>query len=196
MYPEIEEELRKKVIDPAAFDAVCAHLPGLEPWVNPRTATPISRVFGMGDLSSRWRSFAPDGRTMPVLGFFPVGQTAYVRSMTTLWPRPAPSPPSKRTSCATPCMLVRGPAARLQAYQRRIGAELFTLPRRHARSGPRHAPRAVRRHPGYRPTSKGQMTKAFLEDGVLAIAIRIGWLELFRAASTRLSACWATRRPG
>jgi 2-polyprenyl-6-methoxyphenol hydroxylase-like FAD-dependent oxidoreductase len=76
--PEVEEELRKKIVDPAVFDATCAHLPGLAPWVDPETSSAISRVFGMGDLHSRWRDLAPEGRAA-VLGFFPVGDS-HVRS--------------------------------------------------------------------------------------------------------------------
>ena len=44
--------------DPATFDAACARLPGLAPRVDPATSTAISRVFGLGDLNSRWRDFA------------------------------------------------------------------------------------------------------------------------------------------
>ena len=72
--PEIEAELRTRVVDPAVFDAICGQLPGLAPWIDPATAQPISRVFGMGDLTSRWRTMETGSRPA-ALGFFAVGDS-------------------------------------------------------------------------------------------------------------------------
>jgi hypothetical protein len=49
-------------------------LPGIAPWTDPERSEPITRVLGMGDLTSRWREFAPDGKAT-VLNYFPVGDT-------------------------------------------------------------------------------------------------------------------------
>ncbi|HZZ31240.1 MAG TPA: FAD-dependent oxidoreductase [Phenylobacterium sp.] len=176
--PEVEEELRKKIVDPATFDAACARLPGLVPWVDPATATPISRVFGMGDLSSRWRDFAPGGKAA-VRGFFPVGD-CLVRS-NPLYGRGCSFAAVSAHLLRDAIQLFEDPAARLEAYQRRTNAELgpyYKAMRDADRSAIRRARQALT--PAYQPSLKSRVTKAFLEDGV-AIAVRSD-VDLFRAA--------------
>jgi hypothetical protein len=73
------------------------------------------------------------------------------------------------------------PGARLEAYQRRISAELrpfHDVMRDADRSAIRRARQGLM--PGYQPSLKSRMTRAFLEDGV-AIAVRSD-VELFRDA--------------
>lgn len=176
--PEVEQELRRRIVDPAVFDAACARLPGLAPWVSPATAAPISRVFGMGDLASRWRDLAPHGRAA-VTGFFAVGDSL-VRS-NPLYGRGC-------SFAAVGAHLLRDalagspdPAARVVDYQRRIRAELrsyYDVMRDADRSAIRRARRAL--IPGYRPSVRSRLAKSFAEDGI-AIAIRSD-LALFRAA--------------
>lgn len=176
--PEIEEELRKRIVDPAAFDAACAHLPGLAPWVDPATATPISRVFGMGDLHSRWRDLAPGGRAA-VTGFFAVGDSL-VRS-NPLFGRGCSFAAVSAHQLRDALQMFGDPAARLSAYQRRIEAELrpyYTAMRDADRSAIRRARQALT--PGFQPSLKTRITKRFLEDGV-AIAVRSD-VDLLRAA--------------
>jgi 2-polyprenyl-6-methoxyphenol hydroxylase-like FAD-dependent oxidoreductase len=176
--PEVEEELRKKVVDPATFDGACARLPGLAPWIDPATATPISRVFGMGDLQSRWRDFAPGGKAA-VLGFFPVGDSL-VRS-NPLYGRGCSFAAVSAHLLRDAVQMFEDPAARLEAYQRRVEAELgpyYKAMRDADRSAIRRARQALT--PGYQPNLKSRITKAFLEDGV-AIAVRSD-VDLFRAA--------------
>ena len=176
--PEIEEELRKKIVDPATFDACCASLPGLTPWVDPATATPISRVFGMGDLHSRWRDMAPGGKAA-VLGFVPVGDSL-VRS-NPLYGRGCSFAAVSAHLLRDALQMFDDPAARLEAYQRRIGAELraFHNAMRDAdRSAIRRARQALT--PGYQPSLKSRIAKRFLEDGV-TVALRSD-VDLFRSA--------------
>jgi 2-polyprenyl-6-methoxyphenol hydroxylase-like FAD-dependent oxidoreductase len=176
--PEIEEELRKKIVDPATFDAACAALPGLTPWVDPATATPISRVFGMGDLHSRWRDLAPGGKAA-VLGFFPVGDS-HVRS-NPLYGRGCSFAAVSAHLARDAIQMFSDPAARLEAYQRRVTAELrpyHDVMRDADRSAIRRARQGLT--PGYQPSLKSRLTKRFLEDGV-AVAVRSD-VDLFRAA--------------
>lgn len=176
--PEIEEELRKRIVDPATFDAACANLPGLAPWVDPATATPISRVFGMGDLHSRWRDFAPGGQAA-VLGFFPAGDS-HVRS-NPLYGRGCSFAAVSAHLIRDALQAFSDPAARLEAYQRRIGAELrpyYDVMRDADRSAIRRARQALT--PGYQPSLRSRIAKGFLEDGV-AIAVRSD-VDLLRAA--------------
>lgn len=176
--PEIEEELRKKIVDPKVFDAACSRLPGLAPWVDPATSTPISRVFGMGDLHSRWRDLAPGGRAS-VSGFFPVGDSM-VRS-NPLYGRGCSFAAVSAHLLRDALQMFSDPAARLEAYQRRVGAELrpyYDAMRNADRSAVRRARQALT--PGHQPSLKSRVAKRFFEDGV-AIAVRSD-VELFRAA--------------
>ncbi len=176
--PEIELELRKKIVDPKVFDGICERLPGLAPWVDARTATPISKVFGMGDLHSRWRDVAPGGHPA-VLGFFPVGDSL-VRS-NPLYGRGCSFAAVSAHLLRDAIQSFADPAARVGAYQRRIAAELrpyYDAMRDQDRSAVRRARQALT--PGYRPSLKSRLTRRFLEDGV-AVAIRSD-VELFRAA--------------
>ena len=40
--PEVEEEMRKAIVDPEVFDRICREIPGMEPWVDPARARPRS----------------------------------------------------------------------------------------------------------------------------------------------------------
>ncbi len=176
--PDVEEELRKRIVDPTTFDAICTRLPGPMPWVAPATATPISRVFGMGDLSSRWRDLAPKGHAA-VTGFFAVGDSL-VRS-NPLYGRGCSFAAVSAHLLRDALQTFEAPAARLEAYQRRITEELrpyYDVMRDQDRGALKRARHALT--PNYQPSLKSKLTKAFLEDGV-AIAVRSD-VELFRAA--------------
>ncbi|WP_372785426.1 NAD(P)/FAD-dependent oxidoreductase [Phenylobacterium sp.] len=176
--PEVEEELRKRIVDPAVFDAACAALPGLTPWVDPATATAISRVFGMGDLHSRWRDLAPGGHAA-VTGFFAVGDSL-VRS-NPLFGRGCSFAAVSAHLLRDALQMFSDPAARVEAYQRRMAAELrpyYAAMRDADRSAIRRARQALT--PGYRPNLKSRLARSFLEDGV-AVAVRSD-VDLLRAA--------------
>ncbi|HEX5263397.1 MAG TPA: tryptophan 7-halogenase, partial [Phenylobacterium sp.] len=176
--PEIEEELRKRIVDPAVFDAACARLPGLAPWVDPATSKAISKVFGMGDLHSRWRDLAPGGRAA-VTGFFAVGDSL-VRS-NPLFGRGCSFAAVSAHLLRDALQMFSDPAARVSAYQRRIETELrpyYTAMRDADRSAIRRARQALT--PSYRPNLRSRVTKRFFEDGV-AIAVRSD-VGLLRAA--------------
>jgi 2-polyprenyl-6-methoxyphenol hydroxylase-like FAD-dependent oxidoreductase len=176
--PEIELELRKSIVDPKVFDAICGRLPGIAPWIDPARAQPISKVFGMGDLQSRWRTLAKASRAS-VLGFFPLGDS-YVRT-NPLYGRGC-------SFAAVGAHLLRDaitasddPAARVLLYQSATERELrpyYEFMRDADRDAIRRAKRALK--PGYQPSLRGRLTKRFLEDGV-AVAVRSD-TELLRAA--------------
>lgn len=65
--------LRRHVLEPTRFEAVCRLLPGIEHLTDPGFATPITDVQAMGSLINRLRSFLdPDGRPL-VTGFHALG---------------------------------------------------------------------------------------------------------------------------
>jgi 2-polyprenyl-6-methoxyphenol hydroxylase-like FAD-dependent oxidoreductase len=175
--PEIETEFRQAVVRPEVFEKICALLPGLKAWTDPMTAAPISRVYGMGDLKSRWRRFSPE--SPPVLGFFFLGDSLI---------RTNPLYGRGCSLAAVEAYILRDvlaasadPAERASAFAARIERKLtpyFADMRRQDRAAIRRAARA--RDPAYRPSLRGRLIQGFLDDGV-RIALR-GDVALLRAA--------------
>jgi 2-polyprenyl-6-methoxyphenol hydroxylase-like FAD-dependent oxidoreductase len=167
--PEVEEEMRKAIVDPEVFDAMCRELPGVAPWIDPDRATPTSRVFGMGELESRWRELTPDGKPA-VLGFFPVGDSV-VRT-NPLYGRGCSFAAVSAYLLADALAGAQHPAARLMVYRDGLERELrpyYDVMRKADRSAIRRARAALL--PAAKPSLKGRLAKSFLEDGV-AIAMR------------------------
>jgi 2-polyprenyl-6-methoxyphenol hydroxylase-like FAD-dependent oxidoreductase len=167
--PEVEEELRKAIVDPEVFDRVCREIPGLEPWVAPARAKPISRVFGMGQLESRWRDLAPGGKPA-VLGFFALGDSLV---------RTNPLYGRGCSFAAVGASLIRealdgsgDPGARLLQYRAGVERELrpyYEVMRKADQGAIRRARQALT--PGYKPGLQAKLARSFLEQGV-GIAIR------------------------
>ena len=176
--PEIEYELRKAIVRPETWDRMIDNLPGLKVWCNAEQAEATSRVFGMGDLHSRWRDLAPDEGAAPaVLGYFAVGD-CLVRT-NPLYGRGC-------SMAAVQAYMVRDalagtsePADRLIAYQRRVRGELrpyYLAMRAQDRDAIKRAEQALT--PGYKPTLREKMLRSFAEDGI-APAIRFD-IDLLR----------------
>jgi 2-polyprenyl-6-methoxyphenol hydroxylase-like FAD-dependent oxidoreductase len=175
--PEVEEEMRKAVVDPEVFDSVCRQLPGLVPWVDTQRSEAVSRVFGMGQLESRWREFSPNGRPA-VLGFFPVGDCVV---------RTNPLYGRGCSFAAVSAHLLRDalaaqsdPGQRLLAYRAGLERELrpyYEVMRKADRSAIRRARAALL--PPRPPSLKSRLAKSFMEDGI-GIAMRED-VELLRA---------------
>jgi 2-polyprenyl-6-methoxyphenol hydroxylase-like FAD-dependent oxidoreductase len=176
--PEIELEMRQALVRPEVFDGICARIPGLAPWTRPETAESVSRVFGMGDLHSRWRHLGRDGRPAAI-GFFALGD-AVVRT-NPLYGRGC-------SFAAVAAYLLRdvlaqteGAAERALAYPARMEAVLrpyYLNMRDQDRAAIRRARHALT--PGYRPGLRSRILRSFFEDGV-AIATRSD-IGLTRAA--------------
>jgi len=68
-----DTELRRHLLEPVRFEAVCRLLPGIEHLTDPDFATPITPVHAMGSLINRLRGFVDrDGRPL-VIGFHALG---------------------------------------------------------------------------------------------------------------------------
>jgi 2-polyprenyl-6-methoxyphenol hydroxylase-like FAD-dependent oxidoreductase len=176
--PEVEEALRAAAVDPAVFDAICARLPGAARWTDPARAAPVSKVYAMGDLKSRWREMAPEGRPA-ILNFFSVGDSLV---------RTNPLYGRGCSFAAVEAHLLRDVlgettdrAARAAAYSARVRAELEPFYKdmvNQDRSAARRAENGL--NPDHKPSLRGRLMRRFVEDGV-AVAIR-QHPELFRAA--------------
>ena len=167
--PEIEMEMRKAVVRPEIFDQILGLLPGMARWVDPARAEPVSRVFGMGDLHSRWRDFAPDGKPA-ALGFFAVGDSL-VRT-NPLYGRGCSFAAVEAYVLRDALAGQRDPAARALAYAAGVETSLrpyYLNMLTQDRSAIRRARHALT--PGYRPRLSSKVLRSFFEDGV-AVAMR------------------------
>ncbi|MFZ5668465.1 MAG: FAD-dependent oxidoreductase [Pseudomonadota bacterium] len=207
--PEIEETLRAAVLRPEVFDRICALLPGLSRWTDPARATPISKVYGMGDLKSRWRSTVRDGRPQALNLFF-LGD-GLIRT-NPLYGRGCTFAAIEAEALAE-ALKAPDPAARALAYQAAVDRELrpfYLFMRGQDRQAIRRARHTL--DGAYRPGLKARLAKSFASD-CLAPALRADpallrefmrgfhmleladvWLKR-PANRLKLLAMWATPRP-
>ncbi|MCI3135625.1 FAD-binding protein [Phenylobacterium aquaticum] len=167
--PEIEMEMRKAIVDPATFDALCRQIPGMEPWIDPERSEGVSRVFGMGDLHSRWRDLVKDGRPAAT-GFFAIGDSL-VRT-NPLYGRGCSFAAVSAYALRDTLNETADAVARALLFHDKIQAEIrpyYDNMLEQDRAAIRRARHALT--PGYRPNLRAKVLKSFLEDGV-NIAVR------------------------
>jgi 2-polyprenyl-6-methoxyphenol hydroxylase-like FAD-dependent oxidoreductase len=177
--PEIETEIRKAIVRPEIFDQICSLLPGLADWTDPVRTEPTSKVFGMGDLKSRWRSLvSPDKRA--TLGLFAVGDSL-IRT-NPLYGRGCSFAAIEATLLAGVLRDSPDPATRARLYDIRVKAELtpyYDDMRNQDRSAIRRAKNAL--DPDYAAPLRAKLLQSFANDGV-RIALRSD-IDLMRAAA-------------
>ena len=175
--PEVEETLRVAVVRPDIFEAICARLPGVAAWTDPARAAPVSKVYAMGDLQSRWREMAPGGEPV-VLNAFSVGDSL-VRT-NPLYGRGCSFAAIEAHALRDILAETADPAARAVAYSARVRSLLepfYNDMRDQDRAAARRAAHGL--DPDYRPPWRARLMRRFIEDGV-GVAIRRD-PELFRA---------------
>ncbi len=176
--PEVEGELRVAIVRPDIFDRICASLPGVAPWTDPARALPVSKVYAMGDLKSRWREMAPEGKPV-ALNVFCVGDSL-VRT-NPLYGRGCSFAAIEAHALRDVLAESADPVARAQAYSARTREVLepfYDDMRGQDRAAGRRAANGL--DPDYQPPWRARLMRRFIEDGV-AIAVRQD-PELFRAA--------------
>jgi 2-polyprenyl-6-methoxyphenol hydroxylase-like FAD-dependent oxidoreductase len=176
--PEVENELRKAIMNPEIFHAITLQLPGLCPWTNADRSEPRGKVYGMGDLHSRWRYMVADGKPA-VLNYFPLGDTL-VRT-NPLYGRGCSFAAVSAEILRETLEETNDPEARQIAYHKRLRTELrpyYITQRAQDRSAIKRAEAALT--PGYKKSWRGRMIESFLEDGV-QIAVRSD-IDLLRQA--------------
>jgi len=176
--PEIELEIRKSILNPDIFHRITLMLPGLSPWTNESRSQATSKVYGMGDLVSRWRDLVVDGKPA-TRNYFAIGDTLV---------RTNPLYGRGCSFAAVGAELLRrtldespDPAIRAIAFHQRLEAELrpfYLTQRRQDRSAIKRARQALT--PGYRPGLRAKLMQSFIDDGV-RIAVRSD-IGLLRAA--------------
>ncbi len=175
--PEIETELRKAVMKPAMFEAICASIRGAARWIE--RAEPASQIFAMGNLKSVWRRYLKDGEPQ-VLNFFAIGDAALRTN------------PLYGRGCS---------AGVVHAHILRDAFDASENPRTRAILFERDTEKALRpyydimvkqdiqairraeheRDPNYRPRLKARIAKSFIEDGIVPASR--GDLNVSRALS-------------
>ena len=178
--PEIEEDLRRHVVSPKTFDAICRQMPGLVEWIDPERSEPMSRVFGMGDLIGHWRRYVTDAGPA-ALDYFAVGD-ALIRT-NPLYGRGCSFAAVEAFVLADVLKDTQTPLARAELFQTRIKAALrpyFEGMRNGDRTAIKRAAAIIDPVKRAKSTSLSRLAKSFGEDGV-AIALRSDPV-LFRAA--------------
>lgn len=167
--PEIEETLRLAVMRPEIFDRICGLLPGIAPWTAADRSEPVSKVFGMGDLKSRWRSTVKDGKPIALNLFFAGDGLARTNP---LYGRGCSFAAIEAYMLRDALASSDDPAARAAAYQTAVDEGLrpyFRAMRAQDRQAIRRARNSL--DPAYRPRLKAKLMKSFAEDAI-APAIR------------------------
>lgn len=167
--PEVELELRKSILNPDIFHQITLNLPGLHPWTNEKRSEPTSKVYGMGDLVSRWRDLVIEGKPA-TRGYFALGDTLI---------RTNPLYGRGCSFAAVGAQLLRqtldqtaDPTERAVLLHQRLEAELrpfYVTQRRQDRSAIKRARETLT--PGFKPTLKAKLMQSFIDDGV-RIAVR------------------------
>lgn len=163
--PEIEMEIRRAVVHPETFDAICAELPGIAQWTSPETSEPKSKVFGMGELLARWRCMVNDGAPV-ALNFFPIGDTVI---------RTNPLYGRGCSFAAVEAHVLRevlndhaDPVARALAFESGVEKELrpyYNDMLKQDAASTRRAMNAL--NPDYKPSLKGRLLRSFAEDAIV-----------------------------
>ncbi len=162
--PEIEYEMRKAIVRPETWDKVVDSIPGLRIWTDSARSAPVSKVFGMGDLISRWRDMAPDGKAA-VTGYLALGDNL-IRT-NPLYGRGCSLAAVETLALRETLDETSDPAARTIDFQRRVEAEIrpyYDSMQKQDRAAIRRAEQLLT--PGYRPKLKTRILRSFIEDGV------------------------------
>ncbi len=175
--PEVESELRRAIVRPEVFDAVCAALPGLAPWIEPARATPQSKVFAMGDLASHWRRLVRAGRPV-ALGLFLIGD-GLVRS-NPLYGRGASFAAIEAEALARALSASGDPAARAVLYDSLVEQALKPFYDDMLEQDRSAIRRAAALRAGEPRSLRGQVMQSFIRDGA-GVAVRDD-VPAFRAA--------------
>ncbi|CAN1563768.1 UbiH 2-polyprenyl-6-methoxyphenol hydroxylase and related FAD-dependent oxidoreductases [Caulobacteraceae bacterium] len=162
--PEIEETLRQAVMRPEIFDHICQLLPGVAPWIAADRSEPVSKVYGMGDLKSRWRSTVKDGKPIALNLFFAGDGLARTNP---LYGRGCSFAAIAAYMIRDALAVSPDPAARALAYQAAVDDGLrpyFRAMRDQDRQAIRRARNTL--DPTYRPRLKAKLMKSFAEDAI------------------------------
>lgn len=184
--PEVEMEMRKSILNPDIFHQITLMLPGLYPWTNETRSEGTSKVFGMGDLQSRWRDMVVDGKPA-ARGYFALGDTL-IRT-NPLYGRGCSFAAVSAQRLRETLDETADPAARAIAYYNRIAEELrpfYLTQRRQDRTAIKRAKQALT--PGYRKSLRAKIPRVSL---MMASVSRCAPTSACCAKPCAASICWS-----
>jgi len=163
MVPEIETYMRERVTQAAVFDRVCRAFPGSARWIDPSRAAPVTRVYGMGDLKSHWRTWTRNGKPL-LKNFFAIGDStirtdpAYGRGCTFA---------VLQAHLLDEALRETGDAvARARLFESKSEKQLRPIYNFMVKLDAQSIKRAKNaQDPNYRPSLKERMAKSFAENG-------------------------------
>jgi 2-polyprenyl-6-methoxyphenol hydroxylase-like FAD-dependent oxidoreductase len=177
--PEIETDLRKVIVKPEIFDAICAAIPGCARWTDPARAVPASPVYAMGNLKSAWRRYLKDGAPQ-VLNVFAIGDAA-IRT-NPLYGRGCSAGVVHAHILRAALDASKEPRERARKFEADTHQALRPFYDAMVRQDRQSIRRAVHeRDPNYQPGRRARLTKSFFEDA-LAPATR-GDIDVARGLS-------------
>lgn len=207
--PEIEADMRGRILDSAVFDRICRALPAVAPWTDLARSEPVSKVFAMGNLKSVWRDWVVGGKPL-VLDFFAIGD-ATMRT-NPLYGRGCATGIIQAHILADVLRATSDPLARAKFFAARVREELKPFYDAMVKQDAAWMLRAEKAHaPSSRLPLRARLMRSFAEDalvpaarGSLKVARRLarpfhmleGPSEWLKTPDTvaRLLATWATPR--
>lgn len=176
--PEVEMEIRRRIVHPEVFDTICRSLPAMAPWIEETRVEPKSKVYGMGELKSQWRHLIEDGQPV-VLNYFPMGDNL-IRT-NPLYGRGCSFAAVEAQALANAIEATGDPAERARQYHAEVKQEVrpyYDSMLKQDRAAIRRAANGL--NPAYEAGLKARVAKSFIEDAV-NIALRSD-IDLLREA--------------
>jgi len=176
--PEVEMELRRRIVHPEVFDTVCRAIPGMEPWIEEERTEPKSKVYGMGELKSQWRHLIENDKPV-VLNYFPMGDNL-IRT-NPLYGRGCSFAAVEAQALARALDATDDPAERARQYHAEVTREVrpyYDSMLKQDRAAIRRAANGL--NPNYEAGFKARLAKSFIEDAI-NIALRSD-VDLLREA--------------
>ena len=167
--PEVEMELRRRIVHPEVFDTVCRAIPAMEPWLEETRTEPRSKVYGMGELKSQWRHLVEGGKPV-VLNYFPIGDNL-IRT-NPLYGRGCSFAAVEAQALNKALEATDDPAEQARQYHADVARDV----RPYYESMLKQDLAAIRRaanglNPDYKADIKARLAKSFIEDAI-NIAVR------------------------
>lgn len=174
--PEIEADMRGRILDGKVFDRICRALPAVAPWTDMARSEPASKVFAMGNLKSVWRDWIVDERPL-VVDFFAIGD-ATMRT-NPLYGRGCATGIIQAHILADVLRATSDPLARAKFFAVRVREELRPFYDAMVKQDAAWMLRAEKAHaPSSRMRLRARLMRSFAEDALIPAAR--GSLEVAR----------------
>jgi flavin-dependent dehydrogenase len=164
---ELEMEMRKAIVNPKTFDALCLNIPGLARWTDSNRAEPKGKVLSMGNIDATWREFIP-GNIPVASNFFAMGDAA-IRT-NPLYGRGCSFGFIQAHIFADVLLETTDPIERSRLFHTRVKEAVGPYFKDMVKQDKGSTKRAKEiLDPNFTPSVRARLTKSFIEDGVLVL---------------------------